>query len=203
MNRKTTQTSTRTKDRIFMTAAELFATHGFDRVSIRRICDEVGVGKPTLYYYFKDKETLIEELLDYSTRLGEDLVAEFMNEGQSFPEQFLAILKIHQAYLDRYPYFVRFFTALNVHSMSERIRQKLVRIQQDKLDRTREFFLAGQQSGFIPADMDVDFLVTTFLGTIHQMIFLQIYHSKFFPLSDENLQKFYQFWKNRIFVNIN
>lgn len=39
-------------------AEELFAQKGYAAVSIREICAATGITKPTLYYYFVDKESL-------------------------------------------------------------------------------------------------------------------------------------------------
>ncbi len=52
-----------TRDRILREANQLFARHGFSRVSMRAVATAASVTKPALYYYFKDKETLFEECL--------------------------------------------------------------------------------------------------------------------------------------------
>ena len=188
-----------TKDRIFTTAAQLFGTYGFERVSIRQICEAVGVGKPTLYYYFRDKESLLEELIDYSTQLGENLLSEFIPPQADFLSRFYGIIKIHQAYVKRYPYFVRFFTVLNVLSLPERIRQKVIDIQKNRFSRAQEFFSEGKQLGIIPPELDINLLVISFTGTIHHMIFLEIYGSQEQGFTDQRVEQFYSLWKDRIF----
>lgn len=50
------------RDKILSVATELFSAKGFEGVSIRNIATEVGVKLPTLYYYFKDKRDLYEEV---------------------------------------------------------------------------------------------------------------------------------------------
>jgi AcrR family transcriptional regulator len=44
-------------------AARLFAERGYDATSIREIVSAAGVAKPTLYYYFRNKEGLASALL--------------------------------------------------------------------------------------------------------------------------------------------
>jgi AcrR family transcriptional regulator len=44
-------------------AARLFADRGFEATSVREIVDAAGVSKPTLYYYFRNKEGLASALL--------------------------------------------------------------------------------------------------------------------------------------------
>lgn len=55
---------TDTKHRIFMVAAHLFACKGFNGVSMREISEKAGVTKPTIYYYFKNKEEIYKALID-------------------------------------------------------------------------------------------------------------------------------------------
>ncbi len=47
------------KEEILDAAAELFAEHGFDTVSLTDIAHAVGLSKATLYHYFDRKETIL------------------------------------------------------------------------------------------------------------------------------------------------
>lgn len=53
-----------TEARILMAAANLFASKGYAGTAVREIVDAAGVTKPTLYYYFKNKEDLYRKLMD-------------------------------------------------------------------------------------------------------------------------------------------
>ena len=44
-------------------AMELFARKGYTGSSIREICQAAGVTKPVLYYHFRSKEQLYQELM--------------------------------------------------------------------------------------------------------------------------------------------
>jgi AcrR family transcriptional regulator len=195
----TTQTELSTKDRIFMTAAQLFGTYGYERVSIRQICEEVGVGKPTLYYYFKDKETLLEELIDYAIELGQKLLQEFLNPEDNYPARLLGIIRTHQAYVKRYPYFIRFITMLNLSALPDRIRQKMIMIHRNRYNQTRDFFQEGIQLGHIPRDIDLNVLIASFLGTINQLVFMDIFAPVEYQFDDNKVHHLYQLWTQRIF----
>jgi TetR/AcrR family transcriptional regulator len=45
-------------------AMELFAARGYDAVGVQEIAEAAGVTKPTLYYYFGNKEGLLRALLE-------------------------------------------------------------------------------------------------------------------------------------------
>ena len=51
-------------DKILAAAAQLFASHHFHQARMEDIADLAGVGKGTLYRYFKDKEELYMALLE-------------------------------------------------------------------------------------------------------------------------------------------
>jgi TetR/AcrR family transcriptional regulator len=58
------QPEQRNRERIFLTAAGLFANKGYAGTPVREIVEAAGVTKPTLYYYFKNKEDLYIQLID-------------------------------------------------------------------------------------------------------------------------------------------
>ena len=51
-----------TRNKILEAAKELFAEKGFDRASIEQIAKHAGVSKTLVFWYFKNKEGLIEEV---------------------------------------------------------------------------------------------------------------------------------------------
>lgn len=50
------------KEIILQNAIKLFAQKGYDAIGIQEICTESNITKPTLYYYFKSKQGLLEEI---------------------------------------------------------------------------------------------------------------------------------------------
>lgn len=51
------------KNKILSIALTLFADKGYDAVGVQQLCDEVGISKPTLYYYFGSKANLLREIM--------------------------------------------------------------------------------------------------------------------------------------------
>lgn len=52
-----------TKTSIIECAVKLFATKGYDAVSVQEITTAASITKPTLYYYFGSKEGLLQEVI--------------------------------------------------------------------------------------------------------------------------------------------
>ncbi|MDB4993128.1 MAG: transcriptional regulator, TetR family [Myxococcaceae bacterium] len=63
-----------TRKKILDAARELFVTHGFDAVTMRKIAEKIEYTPTAIYFHFKDKETLVRELC----------VADFLDFGQKF-----------------------------------------------------------------------------------------------------------------------
>lgn len=75
------------RERILEEAKKLFRQKGFEGVSINDIVNAVGVKKPTIYYYFGDKEGLFVEVLVTMLRRGHDFVAANIRAGMSTAEK--------------------------------------------------------------------------------------------------------------------
>lgn len=54
-----------TKEIIFDTATELFASDGYDAVGIREIAAKAKVNEATIYYYFTSKNHILDTIYDY------------------------------------------------------------------------------------------------------------------------------------------
>ncbi len=52
-----------TKNHIFEVSLGLFSEKGFESVGVQEIVDKSGITKPTLYYYFKSKNGLLESIV--------------------------------------------------------------------------------------------------------------------------------------------
>lgn len=82
--------------RILEEAKKLFRQKGFEGVSINDIVNVVGVKKPTIYYYFGDKEGLFVKVLVAMLRHGHDFVSANMRAGMSTADK---LEKLSEGYL--------------------------------------------------------------------------------------------------------
>jgi AcrR family transcriptional regulator len=57
------------REEILAAARELFATHGYESVSMRKIAQRIEYSPTTIYLYFKDKDEIIEELCEQTFNL--------------------------------------------------------------------------------------------------------------------------------------
>ena len=60
------------RNRILGIAAKLFAEHGYHAISMRDLCDAVGLGRGAVYYHIKSKEDLLYDIAkEYIQDLGD------------------------------------------------------------------------------------------------------------------------------------
>jgi len=52
------------KAQILLVASKAFAKYGYDKTDVNIVSNEIGIGKGTVYYYFKNKETLFLACVD-------------------------------------------------------------------------------------------------------------------------------------------
>jgi AcrR family transcriptional regulator len=54
------------KEKLIQKASKIIAQEGLESLSIRKLCKEVNVTAPTVYHYFKDKDELVNSVVEYA-----------------------------------------------------------------------------------------------------------------------------------------
>lgn len=73
-----------TKQKILDAALNLFSQNGFSAVSIRDICKVVGIKESSVYYHFKNKQAIFDELLQHFEATAADLMSQ-LEQGLTAP----------------------------------------------------------------------------------------------------------------------
>ncbi|BCY08825.1 TetR/AcrR family transcriptional regulator [Actinoplanes sp. L3-i22] len=66
-------------------ALRLFTEQGYEATSLRQIADELGINKASLYYYFDNKEAILQSLFDERGSEAEQLLS-WLREQPHTPE---------------------------------------------------------------------------------------------------------------------
>jgi TetR/AcrR family fatty acid metabolism transcriptional regulator len=98
---------------ILEAAAKRFSTYGFHETKVGDIAEDVGIAKGTVYLHFKDKETLLQEVVRYYTKLQHQKLLEAMAPHESAAEKLRALARLQ---ISRFPYMVK-FNKLNYQHM--------------------------------------------------------------------------------------
>lgn len=65
-----------TKQKILDVSLDLFSQKGFSAVSIRDICAQVMIKESSIYYHFKNKQAIFDELLHHFEQVASDMMAQ-------------------------------------------------------------------------------------------------------------------------------
>ncbi|WP_203745545.1 TetR/AcrR family transcriptional regulator [Actinoplanes cyaneus] len=142
-----------TRQKLYEAAVQLIAEKGFNETTVDDIALRANVAKGTVYYNFKSKTDLFEELLRHGIGL---LTDEFRAAVQGLPprEAVRALVRAQLSYIQRY----RAFAQLLVSEMwrtNREWQQTLVLLREQAIGVIAETVQAGVDSGALPADLDV------------------------------------------------
>ncbi|MCB0744795.1 MAG: TetR/AcrR family transcriptional regulator [Ignavibacteriae bacterium] len=183
-----------TKAKIFDAAAELFARDGFYKISVREICELANVSKPVLYYYFKDKESLLEELMKETYAKADELAAKHINIDLDLKTTLKSIAKIYIDFIRNYPHLTRFLTFIQTTNVPKRVLEiKLNRYKTEK-ERLTSLIKLNQKEGLILGDCKAETLALNFIGTIIMHIVEYLIFNLSIKKLEQKLNDYVEFW---------
>jgi len=149
-------------ERILQDGWELFQQKGYRGVSVDEICLRCGITKPTLYYYFKDKENLFVEVLLRRLRGFHEVIE---RDGQLDQRLERIIIAMLDRFTANYAHFIHDLEHIKRRENVERIRKTfadelfspITALMQSAVD-------VGQLSG------DAKFLSQVFMGIVESYI---------------------------------
>ncbi|WP_345240848.1 TetR/AcrR family transcriptional regulator [Pontibacillus salipaludis] len=163
------ETATNKREDILEAALVLFAERGFDATTIPMIATKANVGAGTIYRYFVNKETLMNQLFrEYVTRFLETLRNGYPDNGtcrQQFSHIFNSMVRFT---LDNEHalYFIK------THNRPRVLDEESLALYQELLDFTRDFFEEGIEMGKIrrmPANALIAIVFGAFIQ-LHQLV---------------------------------
>jgi len=111
-------------------ARKLLIDRDFDEVSMDEIAREVGLGKSTLYLYFKNKESLYFAIVLRGIRIWDKMIKEEVEKGSTGLEKFVAYGNANREFSTKYPDYFRL-----LYSPSSIKKQ----FDMDKMNSSEEF----------------------------------------------------------------
>ena len=91
-----------TKKRILDVATEEFATLGYSGLSMNKLAEKLKINKAMIYYYFKDKRNLYDEVISSIIELNEEK-KEILNSSLEAKEKFKRYIKLYTKTINNNP----------------------------------------------------------------------------------------------------
>ena len=142
-----------TRQRLYEAAVELIAEQGFSATTVDDIALRAKVAKGTVYYNFKSKNDLFEELLRHGIGL---LTDGFRAAVADLPprEAVGALVRTQLEYIRRYRAFAQLLLS-EMWRTNREWHQTLILLREQAIGVIAETLRAGVDSGDLPEELDV------------------------------------------------
>ncbi|MCZ7566934.1 MAG: TetR/AcrR family transcriptional regulator [Burkholderiales bacterium] len=137
-------------DRILEAAAEFFALHGYANSSLDDVAALAGLTKGAVYYYFKDKESLLLETLHQIEDRSIDTTAEKVREGGgSATDQLQRFVRYQTRWAAQHPRDLAILMLVSAETAqaSERVRTQVLGIYRKLAQLLEALIEEGKASG--------------------------------------------------------
>jgi AcrR family transcriptional regulator len=190
-----------TKIKLMIAAAELFAAKGYHQVSVREICDAAGVTKPVLYYYFKDKEDLLEALVKEVQVRTQELFDKYLNIDAPFEENLEGIYLVYVHFAEEYPYLIKLNTLVQFSPLPQRIKTMANQRSDEQLKFINSIFNQARKKGVFRKGVNIEMLALSLIAPLGILLAQNVLFNKSTEPLQISLRKYFNFWKEQFLKN--
>lgn len=159
-----------TKRELFKVAARLFREKGYRATSMQDIARELGIQKPSLYYYISSKEDLLREIANVTMNMLISEIERIAFSPMSSKEKIEAIvlshLKLISDHLELFTVSLREINPVNAGSFWEEV----VSLRDKYENYVRGIIRVGKESGQFRKDLDEKLTGFALLGMLNWAI---------------------------------
>ena len=131
-------------------AAKVFVAKGFAGTSLQEVADALGVSRPSLYYHFSDKETMLARLIDDVMDLEPNIVQQVMQrEHTTQAERLVDLVRTSTLYILERRYRFRLIVQVE-ESLTGDLKKKHERMKFEHLSCFKSIIETGIQTGEFP-----------------------------------------------------
>lgn len=159
-----------TKDKILLTAAELFAEVGYENASMRLIAERCQITKPALYYYFSDKKNLFLEIITSCQKYSQEAVEQIVNSDLPPVEKLKSIVTQRFTSLKQHPAIARFFNVVLSGNIPSDIYSRITVEIQNYVALIRQVIAEGRKKGDFRSDFDEFSFIAALIGGMNVFI---------------------------------
>lgn len=152
---------------IVKAAYEIFQINGYHNAKMKTIADKAGIGKGTLYEYFKSKKELFETSMIFSMEKGFEGIKEVLNLDLGFREKVIEYFKYKKNYMkNQNTIFESFFS--NRELISDKVRDTFFCSMNNHYYDIMLIVEEGIKEGVVREDADKDILASCILSISNQ-----------------------------------
>lgn len=183
------------KSRIFSAALELFNTHGYSEVSMRRIAKKAGCSPTTIYNYYLDKDALYLDIL----KKGFEILLELLKNQPRDPNPLVTLRRYAEVYFWfslEYPYYYDIMFSYPVPKYLDYVGTKMESmaweektVALESLNLLVEVVEEALRGGYLKAKINANMLARILLSVCHGVI--SLHRSRVWPEVGGDFRRLY------------
>ncbi len=158
-----------TRAKLYEAAVTLIAEQGFSATTVDEIAERAGVAKGTVYYNFKSKTELFEELLRHGVSLLTASLRTAAEEtaaaGGSRVAALDAMIRAGLVFIDRYPAFTQLYVA-ELWRTNRAWNSTLLVVRQEAVAVVEGVLREGVEAGELSEEIDVQLTAAALVGMV-------------------------------------
>lgn len=166
----------RKRERICLSAVEIFSEKSFDKTTVSEIARNAGVGKGTFYLYFNSKEELLSFLLEHGIERLIYYVSEKIEDGTGPIEKLELAIDAQLYFFSKYHEYFSFFIR-ELWSYREGLRDQIIRLKENYIVIFENIIREGKEKGHFK-DINIETMASGIFGflsvsSVHWTLFAQ------------------------------
>ncbi|MDD9932500.1 MAG: TetR/AcrR family transcriptional regulator [Myxococcales bacterium] len=165
---------------ILEAAARLFADRGYSATSVRQVVEAAGCTKPTLYYYFRNKERLFLEVIETSMQRLDELVSAQLRTRGTVRERLARGLGAYLDHVQANPTVLRLLMTAERHPEQGQPFYDFDAFRQEHVDFMTGMLAEGVQAGELRPGLPLEDTVLALFGIVDHRLVLFL-HGRALP----------------------
>lgn len=163
---------------ILRVAARAFSTRGFSQTSLTQLATELNVTKPTLYYYVKNKDDILQRILGIAMDQLRDIIRD-AEGSQAIGRETLRTFFIRYGEIVTDD-FGACLIMMRINAPEDKFRQPYHALSYEVFEAMRQIIKAGLDDGSIPS-ANPKYLASALLATLNEAVYWHLIEKKQSP----------------------
>lgn len=170
-------------------AIKRFSHFGIAKTTLSEIADDAHISKANLYYYFPDKWSIVEAIVDLLISQSSAKFQKVLKKHSSVEQRLQRMLDIRMAYFQKYRLLIRNLSEVNVHE--PRIRALSNRLFEEERNNIATILQEGINSGELET-LDIESVSKLYITTMRGLSMYTIYSDPSPLIGVESLELMHQ-----------
>lgn len=162
------------RELIINSAAAIFARDGFEKTKMEDISQKAGIGKGTLYEYFKSKKDLFQEVVKHAVDMYIKLLHDVEIEDRPFREKLFDFLMLHEELLNKHKALSQLIIK-EPRDIAEGTRRYFYSVKGKVIEIIKNMLDSAIKKGEIREDLDTMVCATMIIGITASLLSVRLY----------------------------